>query len=39
VEVWPESLARGGDLPTMPLWLALDLCVPLDLEASYIAAC
>jgi hypothetical protein len=39
VEMWPEPLALGRELPTMPLWLALDLCVPLDLEASYTAAC
>lgn len=39
VEVWTEALALGRDLPTMPLWLALDLSVPLDLEASYLAAC
>jgi hypothetical protein len=39
IEVCPENLALGADLPTMPLWLALDLCLPLDLEASYTATC
>ena len=39
VEVWPEELALGRLLPTMPLWLALDLCLPLGLEASYTATC
>lgn len=39
VEIWPEALGLGPDLPTMPLWLALDLAVPLDLEACYRAAC
>ncbi|HZT80042.1 MAG TPA: hypothetical protein VFA26_07470 [Gemmataceae bacterium] len=39
VEAWPESLAVGADLPTLPLWIAGDLCVPLPLEASYTAAC
>ena len=26
-------------LPIMPLWLSLDLCVPLRLEDSYTATC
>jgi hypothetical protein len=39
VEVWPEVLTLGEPLPTLPLWLALDLCVPLRLEESYIATC
>jgi hypothetical protein len=39
IEVWPEPLALGAELPPMPLWLALDLCVPLVLEANYTATC
>jgi hypothetical protein len=39
VEAWPEPLTLGKPLPTVPLWLALDLCVPLRLEESYLAAC
>jgi hypothetical protein len=39
VEVWPEPLALGEKLPVMPLWLGLDLCVPLRLEESYLATC
>ncbi|MFN4260690.1 MAG: DUF4058 family protein [Gemmataceae bacterium] len=39
VEVWPEALALGEKLPTVPLWLRLDLCVPLCLEDSYLATC
>lgn len=39
VEVWPESLALGRPLPTLPLWLHADLCLPLPLEATYTAAC
>jgi hypothetical protein len=39
VEVWPESLALGQVLPVMPLWLTLDLCVPVRLEESYLATC
>jgi hypothetical protein len=39
VEVWPSPLTLGESLPTVPLWLALDLCVPLRLEESYLATC
>jgi hypothetical protein len=39
VEIWPEKLGVGRDLPTMPLWLAPDSCVPLGLEDSYTLAC
>jgi hypothetical protein len=39
VEVWPEVLAVGKPLPTLPLWLSPDLCVPLDLEESYTTTC
>ncbi len=35
LEIWPESLACGAELPTLPLWLDQDLCVPLPLEKSY----
>jgi hypothetical protein len=38
VEAWPEALAVGAELPTLPLWLAGDLCLPLVLEASYMSA-
>jgi hypothetical protein len=39
VEAWPESLTLGQTLPTMPLWLTLDLCIPVRLEDSYLATC
>jgi hypothetical protein len=39
VEAWPERLALGKVLPVMPLWLSLDLCVPVRLEESYVATC
>ena len=39
IEAWPEPLALGQTLPVAPLWLSLDLCVPLRLEDSYLAAC
>ena len=39
VETWPEALRLGATLPVMPLWLNLDLCVPVRLEESYLTAC
>jgi hypothetical protein len=39
IEAWPETLMLGKPLPTVPLWLAVDLCVPLRLEESYLATC
>lgn len=38
LEAWPGSLSIGAKLPTLPLWIAPQLAVPLDLEASYQAA-
>ena len=35
MEAWAQSLSLGTPLPTMPLWLADDLAIPLDLEKSY----
>ncbi len=39
IEVWPETLGVGRPLPIMPLWLSLDLCVPVRLEDSYVTTC
>jgi hypothetical protein len=39
LETWMKSLNLGQPLPTMPLWLADDLAVPLELEASYEQSC
>jgi hypothetical protein len=39
LEVWPEALTIGTTLPTMPLWLSDELCLPLALEESYRATC
>jgi hypothetical protein len=39
LEAWADGLAVGRPLPTLPLWLADDLSVPLELEASYEDAC
>jgi hypothetical protein len=39
LEVWPEALSIGAALPTMPLWLGEELCLPLALEESYRTTC
>ena len=39
LETWEYPLTLGASLPTLPLWLASDLCLPLDLETTYHAAC
>jgi hypothetical protein len=39
LEIWPEALKVGGQLPVLPLWLDEELCVPLRLEESYRASC
>ena len=38
-ETWTHPLALGQPLPTLPLWLADDFAVPLELEASYEETC
>jgi hypothetical protein len=39
LDVWPHPLNLGQPLPTVPLWITADLCVPLELEPTYHAAC
>ncbi len=39
LEVWPETLRLGAPLPELPMWLEVDLCVPLRLEESYAVTC
>jgi hypothetical protein len=39
IEVWTETLTVGAELPTMPLWLEPETCVPVRLEESYVATC
>jgi hypothetical protein len=39
LEAWANTLSLGAPLPTMPLWLADNLAIPLDLEKSYEESC
>jgi hypothetical protein len=39
LETWAQPLRLGQPLPTVPLWLAEDLAVPLELEESYEQSC
>jgi hypothetical protein len=39
LETWPFTLALGQPLPTLPLWLADNLAVPLELEEWYEETC
>ncbi len=39
LEAWPQSLAIGSPLPTLPLWLEPDLTLHLALEESYAITC
>ena len=39
LEAWAHALELGRPLPTLPVWLAENLCVPLELESSYEETC
>jgi hypothetical protein len=39
LEVWRERLELGAPLPVLPLWIDPETALPLDLEATYQAAC
>jgi hypothetical protein len=39
LETWAQAFVVGQPLPTLPLWLADDLAVPLELETSYEETC
>jgi hypothetical protein len=39
IDMWPETLTLGHPLPTLPLWLGLELSVPLNLEQTYAVTC
>jgi hypothetical protein len=39
LQTWAYPLKVGQSLPTLPLWLANDVSVPLELESSYEESC
>src|SRR5262245_40304576 len=39
IDLWPHALTLGAALPTLPLWLAGNLAVPLLLEETYEETC
>ena len=39
IDIWPAPLVLGRALPELPLWLAADLVVPVNLESTYADAC
>ena len=39
LQTWPYPLVLGQPLPTLPLWLADDFAVPLELEPTYEETC
>lgn len=39
LDYWLETLTVGEPLPTLPLWIGRDFCLPLYLEPAYAAAC
>ena len=39
IEAWPEALSLGAPLPLLPLWLSLELALPLRLEETYATTC
>jgi hypothetical protein len=39
LDIWQEELAIGSLLPTLPLWLRGEICLPVDLGATYERTC
>ena len=39
LDIWREPVAVGQPLPTLPLWLRGGLCLPVELEATYVRTC
>lgn len=39
VQAWPDALALGKPLPVKPLWVSSDLCIPVELEKTYLDTC
>jgi hypothetical protein len=39
LNIWYESFNIGANLPTLPLWLDADICLPLMLQETYEQTC
>ncbi|MBV8885144.1 MAG: DUF4058 family protein [Chroococcidiopsidaceae cyanobacterium CP_BM_RX_35] len=39
LDIWFEALVLGNSLPTFPLWLRGELCLPVELNATYQRTC
>lgn len=39
LDIWQEALVIGRSLPTMPLWLQGELCLPVQLNQTYEQTC
>jgi hypothetical protein len=39
LDIWYQTFDIGAVLPTLPLWLGTDLCVPLILQETYEQTC
>ncbi len=39
LQCWYETLELGKSLPRLPLWIAPDVSLPVDLEHAYAASC
>jgi hypothetical protein len=39
LDIWYETFDTGAILPTLPLWLDADLCVPPMLQETYEQTC
>ncbi|MEM7128204.1 MAG: DUF4058 family protein [Chloroflexota bacterium] len=39
LDCWPEKLTLGVKLPILPLWLKGDICIPVNLDATYDETC
>jgi hypothetical protein len=39
LDMWQATVAVGASLPTLPLWLRGNLCLPVDLDMTYHRTC
>jgi len=39
IEIWTNELSLGEPLPTLPLWLNAQICLPINLDATYSSTC